>query len=73
MGFPRQEYWSGLPFPSPVDLPDPAIEALSPILQAVSCITGRFFTDWATGDEIPWTKEPGGLQSMGSQESDMTQ
>ena len=26
MGFPRQEYWSGLPFPSPGDLPDPGIE-----------------------------------------------
>ena len=26
MGFPRQEYWSGLPFPSPRDLPDPGIE-----------------------------------------------
>ena len=27
VGFPRQEYWSGLPFPSPEDLPDPGIEA----------------------------------------------
>jgi len=26
MGFSRQEYWSGLPFPSPGDLPDPGIE-----------------------------------------------
>ena len=26
MGFPRQKYWSGLPFPSPGDLPDPGIE-----------------------------------------------
>ena len=26
MGFPRQEYWSGLPFPSPGDLPNPGIE-----------------------------------------------
>ena len=30
MGFPRQEYWSGLPFPIPGDLPDPAIEPASP-------------------------------------------
>ena len=30
MGFPRQEYWSGLPFPSPGDLPDPGIEPWSP-------------------------------------------
>ena len=40
MGFPRQEYWSGLPFPSPGDLPDPEIEPVSPGL------AGRFF---ATG------------------------
>ena len=29
MGFPRQEYWSGLPFPPPGDLPDPGIELMS--------------------------------------------
>ena len=34
MGFPRQEYWSGLPFPSPGALPDPEIEPGSPALQA---------------------------------------
>ena len=34
MGFPRQEYWNELPFPSPGDLPDPG----------VFCIAGRFFT-----------------------------
>ena len=34
MGFSRQEYWSGLPFPSPGDLPDPGIESGSPALQA---------------------------------------
>ena len=38
MEFPRQEYWSGLPFPSPGDLPDPGIEPESPTLE------GRFFT-----------------------------
>ena len=32
--FSRQEYWSGLPFPSPGDLPDPGIEPGSPTLQA---------------------------------------
>ena len=32
----RQEYWSGLPFPSPGDLPNPGIEPASPALQAVS-------------------------------------
>ena len=34
MGFSRQEYWSGLPFPSPGDLSDPGIEPGSPTLQA---------------------------------------
>ena len=34
MGFSSQEYWSGLPFPSPGDLPDPGIEPGSPALQA---------------------------------------
>ena len=34
MGSSRQEYWSGLPFPSPGDLPDPGIEPGSPALQA---------------------------------------
>ena len=36
MGFSRQEYWSGLPFPSPGHLPYPGIEPRSPALQAVS-------------------------------------
>jgi len=39
MGFPRQEYWSGLPFPSPWDLPYPWIEPTSPAL------AGEFFTN----------------------------
>ena len=39
MGFSRQEYWSGLPFPSPGDLPDPGIEPGSPALQADSLPT----------------------------------
>ena len=38
IGFSRQEYWSGLPFPSPGDLPDPGIERMSPAL------AGRFST-----------------------------
>ena len=35
-GFPRQKYWSGLPFPSPGDLPNPGIEPASPALQVDS-------------------------------------
>ena len=38
MKFPRQEYWSGLPFPTPGDLPGPGIESAS------SALAGRFFT-----------------------------
>ena len=38
MGFPRQEYWSGFPFPPPGDLFDPGIKSMSPAL------AGRFFT-----------------------------
>ena len=34
LGFSRQEYWSGLPFPSPGELPDPGIEPRSPTLEA---------------------------------------
>ena len=39
MGFSRQEYWSGLPFPSPVDLPDPGIKPRSPALQVDDLLT----------------------------------
>ena len=39
MGFSRQEYWGGLPFPSPKDLPDPGIKPRSPALQADSLLT----------------------------------
>ena len=35
-GFPRQKYWSGLPFPSPGDLPNLGIKTVSPALQADS-------------------------------------
>ena len=46
MGFSRQEYWSGLPFPSPGDLPDLGIEPASPAL------AGIFFTTQPPGK--PW-------------------
>ena len=38
MGISRQEYWSGLPFPSPGDLPKPGVKPRSPVLQAVSIL-----------------------------------
>ena len=40
MGFPRQEYWSGLPFPSPGDLPNPGIKPVSPAF-AGKCFTAE--------------------------------
>ena len=46
MGFPRQEYWSRLPFPSPGDLPDPGIEPISPTL------AGGFFTTEPPGKPL---------------------
>ena len=46
MRFSRQEYWSGLPFPSPGDLPDPRIEPMSPAL------AGRFFTTAPPGKPV---------------------
>ena len=39
MGFSRQEYWSGLPFPSPGNLPDPGIKPRSPTLQGDSLLS----------------------------------
>ena len=41
MKFSQQEYWSGLPFPPPGDLPDPGIKPRSPVSLALA---GRFFT-----------------------------
>ena len=46
MGFSRQEYWSGLPFPSPGGLPDPRTEPASPAL------AGGFFTSEPPGKPI---------------------
>ena len=50
MGFSRQEYWSGLPFPSPGDFPHPGIEPRSPALQADSLpseqLGGFFNLEW---------------------------
>ena len=46
MGFSRQEYWSGLPFPSPGDLPNPGIKHLSPVFPS---LRGEFFTTEPSG------------------------
>ena len=49
MGFSRQEHWSGLPFPSSGDLPDPGIEPTSLMSPALA---GRFFTTSATWEAL---------------------
>ena len=54
MGFPQQEYWSGLPFPPPGDIPNPGIEPASPAL------AGGFFTTEPPGKpDGRWGKEMG--------------
>ena len=71
MRFSRQEYWSGLPFPSPRDLPDPGIEPRSPALQAdaltseppgkPSEVTSRvqlFVTPWTVDNQPPPMESP---------------
>ena len=47
VNFPRQEYWSGLPFPAPGDLPHPGIKPMS---LASRALAGSLFTSWATKD-----------------------
>ena len=62
MGFPRQEYWSGLLFPSPGDLPNPGIET------CISC-TGRWILyHWAIRKTLQWIISHSlNFQSKGSQ------
>ena len=71
MGFPRQEYWSRLPFPTPADLSDPGIKPSSFVFPALA---GGFFTTGATlecGDLIPspmkTEKDPSSKCSMKSE------
>ena len=84
MGFPREEFWSGLPCPLTGVIPGPGVEPLSLISTCnggdpdsilgweypleKGMATHSSILDW----RIPWTEEPGGLQLMGSQELDMT-
>ena len=68
MGFPKQEYWSGLPFPTPEDLPDPRIELKSLVSPALA---GRFFTTAATWEVH--SKGTGTLiQYLSTPQSDVT-
>ena len=54
MGFSSQEYWSGLPFPPPRDLPDPGIEPVSLMSPALA---GRFFTTAPPGKPQVYIKQ----------------
>ena len=60
MGFPREEYWSGLPFLPPGDLPNPGMEPASPVSPAVA---GRFFTFYhcATWEALGFAERQKGL------------
>ena len=62
MGFPRQEYWSGLPFPSPGDLPDPGIKPASPAL------AGGFFTTKPPGHSYKLILSPSGHRHRDGEE-----
>ena len=55
MGFPRQEYWSGLPFPPAVDLPKPGIEPESPAFSALQVASSQL-SHW--GSPSPMREEP---------------
>ena len=57
MGFPRQAHWSGLPFPSPGDLPDPGSKRTSP------ASAGRFFTTEPPGSPYS-TNRPAYIQKV---------
>ena len=58
MGFPRQEYWGGFPFPSPGDLPDPGIKLVS------SELAGEFFTTEPPGKHLWRIKGKMGVTSL---------
>jgi len=59
MGFPRQEYWSGFPFPSPGDLPDPGIKPTSPagcrwVLYHCTTYTQQIFVELTRALNFVW-------------------
>ena len=58
MGFSRQEYWSGLQFPPPGDLPDPGMGPRIPALQADSSLPDS--TGKPPAEQVRWRSEPEG-------------
>ena len=82
MGFPRQEYWSGLPFPSPGDLPDPGIKPESPAWAGRFIGTkppGKYTRSWWHPTPVLLPGKSQGRRSLvgyspwGHKESDMTE
>ena len=65
--FSRQEYWSGLPFPSPGDLPNPGIEPRSPSLQADALTSEPLGKPCRTPNVVPKIKENGQLMFKSSE------
>ena len=55
MGFPRQDYWSGLPLPIPGDLPDPGTEPASSVAPTLA---GGFFTFLPSGKPLEIYRKP---------------
>ena len=69
MGFPRQEYWSGLPFPSPGSFPDPGIKFTSPTSPA---LPGEFFiTEPMIMKQIKLSVYSGGLEQLWGRETNI--
>ena len=62
MGFPRQEYWSGLSFSSPVDLPHPGMEPMPVVSPALA---GRFFITSTTWEALLGGHNLGGERMLG--------
>ena len=69
MKFSKQEYWSGLPFPTPNYLPNPGVKPASPVSPALA---GRFFTTeppWKPqrwlGEGLCWSHQCSGLEPLG--------
>ena len=54
MGFSRQEHWRGLPFPSPVRLPNPGVEPRSPALQVDSFFLKFIYFNWRLITILQW-------------------
>ena len=69
MGFPKQEYWSRLPFTSPGDLPDPGIEPVSPAWQAGSLPLSHLGSPGDSVVKNPPAMQETQVQSLGQEDS----